>query len=504
MTSTFLPRRRRRSSGAPSYSLFAALLLGFAALSIWLLSNGYSSEFSLHRWSKVIAILDSGEFRIENIGLFYPHAPIYLLAMFHNLPGAASAHAPHFVGVLAGAALFMFWNQQMRRKGYTLRQRTLFILLLGTHPFVLWAVTSGLHNALTLLGFYLFCYGCYLVVSQHDVRALVFVSSMLALFFFIDERTLFLFLALLPLVPFLASPRMVRESLVSVYAVMAFPLLVAFIAWIYMNWIFHGNPWSFLETPDASFRGAWNHVGVTPWLLDFGGQWLMPILIAGLLAVSGFPLALYLFWRFAHKRRQTLAGLVLYLHPLIATGLATAGFFLADALNMVFLLAAVTMVLLLIMPRISGPRVRHIVFLLAFGNLMGWGVMALDKAPDASLWRTSLLAQTVADRHNGDQRLGEWLREHDRETLLDDRTAYRVIVARGHGRNLVLPFSARFKNAVKSRELGIEQLLVRNPQLPDAGLDRVGQRYPGLFREGLAGYERVYDDGAWRVYRRSG
>lgn len=504
MTSTFLPRRRRRHSGAPSYTLFAALLLCFSLLSIWLLAHGYSSEFSLHRWGKVIATLDSGEFRIENIGLFYPHAPIYLLAVFHNLPGAASAHAPHFAGVLAGAALFMFWNQQMRRKGYTLRQRTLFILLLGTHPFVLWAVTSGLHHALTLLGFYLFCYGCYLVVSQHDVRALVFVSSMLALFFFIDERTLFLFLALLPLVPFLASPRMVRESLVSVYAVMAFPLLVAFVAWIYMNWIFHGNPWSFLETPDATFRGAWNHVGVTPWLLDYGGQWLIPILVSGLLAASAFPLALYLFWRFAHKPRQMLAGLVLYLHPLIATGIATAGFFLADALNMVFLLASVTMALLLIMPRITGPRIRHLLALLVLGNLLGWVIMFWEPAPDVRLWRASLLARPVPDLYAADRRLGEWLREHDGETLLDDRIAYRVIVARGHGRNLVLPFSARFKNAVKARDPGVQQVLARNPQMPDANLDRLGQRYPNLFREGLMGYECVYDDGEWRVYRRIG
>lgn len=501
MTSSFQPTRRRRASGAVSYGLFAALLLLFAVLAVWLLSHGYASEFSLHRWSKVISTADSGEFRIENIGLFYPHAPIYLLALFHGLPGVASAHAPHFAGVLAGAGLFMFWNQHMRRKGYPLRQRLAFIALLASHPFVLWAVTSGLHNALTLLGFYLFCYGCYLVVSQHDVRALVFVAFMLAAFFFTDERTLFLFLALLPLVPFLASPRMVEESLASVYAIMAFPLLVAFGAWLYMNWIFHGNPWSFLDTPDASFRGAWNEVGVSPWLLEYGGQWLKPILLAALVALAAFPMAAYLLWHFVHKKRQVVAGLVLFIHPIIATGFATAGFFLADVLNMVFLLAAVTMALLLIMPRLSGARISLLIALLALGNVLGWGVMAWDDNPETGIWRDSLMARPIEDKHVTDKRLGEWLRLHDMDTMLDDRLAYRAIVARGHGRNLVLPFSPRYKNAVKAREPGIAQILARNPQLPDASLDRVGERYPGLYRQGMPGYERVYDDGCWRIYR---
>lgn len=503
MTSTVPPRRRRRPSGAISYALFAALLLGFAAVAVWVLAHGYASEFSLHRWSKVVASTDAGEFRIENIGLFYPHAPIYLLALFHGLPGTASAHAPHFLGVLAGAVLFMFWNQHLRRKGYTLRQRLGFLALMATHPFVLWAVTSGLHNALTLLGFYLFCYGCYLVVSQHDVRALVFVAMMLAAFFYTDERTLFVFLALLPLIPFLASPRMARESLASVYAIMAFPLLVAVGAWLYMNWIFHGNPWSFLEAPDSSFRGAWQDVGQSPWLLRWGGQWLMPTLVAAGMALAAFPVAGYLGWRFFRKRRQWVAGMVLFVHPVIAAGLATAAFFLQNILGMVFLLAGAVMGMLLIMPRLRGARVAHLLGLLALGNLAGWGVMAGEGDREVLAWRAGLLGQGVPAAQAGeDVRLGEWLREHGGETLLDDRVAYRAIVARGHGRGLILPFSIRFKNAVKSRDPGVAQILVLNPQARRASMDRVGERFPRLFREGMPGYERVYDSGVWRVYRR--
>jgi hypothetical protein len=425
-----------------------------------------------------------------------------LLALFHLLPGTTSLHAPYFMAVLVGAVLFMFWNQHLRRKGYTLLQRLGFLVLMASHPFVLWAVTSGLHNALTLLGFYLFCYGCYLVVTQHDVRALVFVALILALFFFTDERTLFVFLALLPLVPLLASPRMVEESLASVYAIMAFPLLVALGAWLYMNWIFHGMPWAFMEAPDSSFRGAWNAIGTSPWLLSWGGQWLMPTLIAGLTGMAAFPVLAYLGWRFAHKRRQLVACLVLWIHPVIAAGLATAGYFLTDVLGLVFLLAAATMGGMLIMPRLRGERVVPLMAMLALGNLAGWGVMGWNESPDIRQWREGLLARAVPQAHEQDIRLGQWLREHDTETMLDDRVAYRAIVARGHGRNLVLPFSMRFKNAVKARSPGVAQILVSNPQVPRNLMDRVGERYPELYREGMAGYSRVYDDGLWRIYRR--
>jgi len=483
-------------------ALFFGLVLLFAGATAWILANHYVSDFTLHRFSKVIGVVDGGDLRIEHFGMLYPHVPIYLLSLLYLLPGLGSLYASHFLSALCVASMLVLWEMHLRRKGYSLRERLLLVMLLASHPFVLWGASSGLHNALMLLGFYLFCYACSLVVHVHDVRAMAFLAMMLALFYFVDERAVFIFLALLPLLPLLANRRLVSESLTGVYGVAIFPLLLALATWMYLNWIFHGDPFTYLNAPGSAFRGAWEEAQGSAWLQRWGGKWVGPTgqsLLHGLLA---FPAVLWLCWRWRHRLYLVAACLVLFLHPIFAIGLATSGFFLGHPLGILFLLAGATMGVLLILPRLKNGSLRTLTVLLLAGSLNGWGLLWQDPDREVRQWRDSLAGQTTQVPHEDELELGRWLDKHDVETLLDDRVFYRAIAARGHGHRLILSHSLRFKSQIQMRQPDVEQVVVANPRTHEGRQGSITMQFPTLYDQGWPGYRLVYDHPRWRVYRR--
>jgi membrane protein XagC len=501
MTSSPHPARPTTDRGRWSLGLFLALVTGFCALSLWLHEHGHTAVFDTLRWAKVLSTVGADAFRLEDVGLLYPHAPIYLLGFFRMFPGIADPRLPLFLSALCMAACFTLWNTHLRNKKYPLGARVILVLLVATHPFVLWSGSAGFHNAITFLMFYLFCYGCYLVVTLQDVRSLVFVSMSLCVFFFTDERTLFVLLALLPLIPLLAPRRMFNASVSSVYGVLVFPVALAIASWFYMNWIFHGDASLFLSAPEASFRGAWRAASSSPWLMHYGGSFLMPLLIPSLIAVLAFPLPIWMLWRFRDRDNFRRAMIVLYLHPLLAISLATAAFYLAHPMEILFLLAAVSMSLLLVVPRMD--RYLPLVFgLLASGNLAAWALMAGEEHVDVRNWRNSLLARPLSEGQGVEQRLGEWLNDNRQPTLIDDRAGFRVIVARGDAKGLILPHQREFKGALRQRDWAAEQVVVVRPSDELAPLDAITRFAPSLYWNGMPGYRLVFDANPWRVYRR--
>ena len=483
-------------------TLFLGLILLFAGVTAWILANHYVSDFTLHRFSKVIGVVDGGDLRIEHFSMLYPHVPIYILSILYILPGQDSLYASHFLSALCIATMLAMWEMHLRRKGYRLRERLLLVALLASHPFVLWGASSGLHNALLLLGFYLFCYACSLVVHVQDVRAMAFLAMMLAMFYFVDERAVFIFLALLPLLPLLANRRLVSESMTGVYGVAIFPLLLALCTWMYLNWIFHGDPFTYLNEPGSGFRGAWENAQDSSWLRSWGGEWAGPsghAMVNGLLA---FPAIVWLCWRWRRRMYLVAACLVLFLHPIFAVGLATSGFFLGHPLSILLLLAGAVMGILLILPRIRNGGMSVLAALLLAGSLNGWGMIWQDPDSEVGRWRESLAGLTAEVPFRDERELGYWLKTHDYETLIDDRVFYRAIAARGHGHRLILSYSLRFKNQMQMRQPDADQVVVANPHTHEGRQGSISQQFPTLYDEGWPGYRLVYDHPRWRVWRR--
>ena len=480
--------------------LLPSLLLG--GLAAWLLEHQYQNDSALLRWSTLLAVLDAGELHLEYIGLIHPPVPIYLLTPFYYLPGLATPASPYLLSVLCGGLLLAMWNYHLRLKRYEASLRVLLLGLTAANPLFLWVMTSGSEKALSLLMYYLFCFSILRTLLQRDSRAIIMLASSLAGYFFVDERTFFLTLAFLPVIPMVAPPNMLREAPLSVFFVISLPVVMAVASWFYLNWIFHGAARNFITAPDSSFLGKLLHSGEYPWLVNYGGDWLVPTLIALLLAMAAFPVLIWqvlVVWRSPRLHRGVLS---FSLVPVLAVGVATNSYFLGHPMEMLFLLIAAAMVGLLLLPRPSQQQKTLAAGLLLLGDLTGGLLFYGQPSRDMLQWRLALSGQVSDEVYEEERNLGRFLASNRMPTLLDERAAYRILAARGDARDLVLSYTPEFKLALQRADPAVAQILVSNPHRNQNSRDAISEQYPELFLEGLPGYRLVYEGMDWRVYRR--
>ncbi len=482
------------------FFLILVVILGGAT--VWLLEHNYLSDIVLQRSAKLHGIFDARQLKLENLGLIYPHLPYYLLIPFYFIPGLSPVMAPYLASIFVGAALLVVWQQQLQQRGYGLRFRMAILLVVVAHPYFLWAITSGtVQDALSLVLFYAFYLNISQLASERDIRSFIVLALILATYFFVDERAIFLFIALLPLLPLVAPQRMMKASPVSVYIVITFPFLASVASWAYLNWIFHHDPWLFWNSPESSFRGGWFRAPDVEWLRLYGGTWLLPILISCGYALVSFPV---LAWLLARVRRDKVffaASIVLFLHPLIAIGFGTLKYFVTHPLGMLFLFSSGIMAAIALVPPMGAVARRGVLVAMLMGVVGGWFTLSWNPDPEIERWHDAFLGQHLTPQHQGDLALGMWLRSHRLPTLLDEKGGFRVIVARGDAKGLFLSFSDEFKMAFKYKQPKVSQIAVPNPASLNGGRDMVNKQYPFFFARGMDKYQLVYDDDDWRVYR---
>lgn len=481
---------------------FLIIMFLLSMCSIWLLSHNYINEFATSRWVKVLSVLDAPETRLEHLGLIYPHFPVYILIPFYYLPGLNSGTAPYFASILVGAILLTIWNYHLSKKKYSLRMRALLVFLICIHPYFLWGITTGAQHALSLLMFYWLYIALVGLIGFQGVRAFIVIGSVLAIYFFIDERTFYLFLGLLPLLLIVAPTRMLKDSTLSIYLIIATPLAISVASWAYLNWIFSDDATLFLHASDSAFRGAWQDTPNLVWLRAFGGEFIKPTLYTALLSIMSYPV---LFWLIYYaKRHRILLGstMVLLIHPVVASGLATGNFFLAHPMYMIFLFSAGIMAGITLIPKKTRRTKITLLVLLAASSLSSWTTFSWWATDDMQKWKSAMSGQMQKELHAGDLKLGQWLKKHHHLTMLDDKSAYRVIASRGDAKNLLLPFSSEFKINMKYHWPTVEQLVVPDPRKGSGYNDALNLRFPNLYDNGITGYVLVYDADNWRVYRK--
>ncbi|HEY0634587.1 MAG TPA: hypothetical protein VGE00_04315 [Gammaproteobacteria bacterium] len=481
------------------YALFALLTLGFGLLAAWLLQNNFTNPSAILNWASLKAIFDADTLRLENLGFAHPHGPMMILAPLHFIPGLGGV-APFIVSVMVVAFLLTLWHRHLQMAGYRAVPRTVLVILMALHPALLWGATGGGREAISLMMFYLLYRSCLRMVYSKDMRSFIAVGLMLAIFFYFDVVSLFLFIALLPLLLVLVPPSM-REAPLSVYIVIGMPLLIVLGAWIYFNWIFLGEPLAFIDSYQSGFGGARAEAETLPWLRAFGGEFVAPALLSAFYVLLGYPVLLLLMLRSYQEGRPLRISLVLMFHPVIAIGLATLAYYLASPLQLTALIAAGVMAEL---GRLTcrGRRFAALVGLLLVGLASSWYLAARDDYSHLRPWLAALTSEQLSS-HPGDVALGRWLAEHRQATLLDLRSAHHVVIARGDAVGLLLPFTPEYRLAMRSDRPSVAQIAVPDPDTLQRRHDTLNERYPQLYEAGMVGYQRVYDEGGWRVYRRA-
>jgi len=533
-----------------NFLVFLLLLTGLMGFVFWQLSHHYASDLALLGWSKILTVFDAFEFRIENLSMLQPHMPLYLLIPFYYLPAEYGYVAPYLASAFCAAILLALWNHDLQVHRYTAGQRALLILLVAAHPFFLWSMSGSAVHGLTLLVFYLFCIATIRLTKYADARAFLMLGLVLASFFFFDELAFFVFIAFFPMVQLIVPRRMLDDSPMAVYLLIAVPLIVAVVTWLYLNNVFASNAFEFLENSRGTFRGSWLKAENVEWLRLFGGKFITPVLLALGLILLAFPVSVWLVWR-SRRHTKILAGIIILLvNVALAVGFASVSLYLAHPIEILSLMVPGLMAVLILLPREYKPFNRSVLYLLfAVSIVGGWFAMYWKPTNEMrswlSMWTTSEKLPPISAT---DEALGKWLKENRQVTLIDDNVAYRAIVARGDAKDLMVPFTKEFQLALRSENLTelnnlstlssigrddtfkIEQVVVQNPvyskyveSMATPEIDMLTRRYPKLYETGLAKtksenstvtekvnlenskpteVELVYDDHVnWRVWR---
>lgn len=482
--------------------VFMLFVLLLSMVTIFVLENNYLNESALMRWSMVLSVFEAEEVRLENIGLMHPHIPVFLLIPFYYLFGTSTAAAPYFLSVITGAGLLLLWNTQLVYAKYSRNMRIILILLVIANPVFLWAVTSGSEKALSLLMYYIICYAILRIVLKSDTRGIIILAGSLAIYLFVDAHAFFMVVSIIPFIPMIASPGMLKASPVSVFVLIMLPAFFAISSWFYLNWVFYNDALNFLTVPNSSFLGARLTSGDSLWLVHNGGSVLWVSIITILGTVMLFPTIAWQSYAVWQSKKLRRAIRVFFFIPVVAAILSTSTYMLSHPVEVIFLITSVMMVGMLVMPRRDPGKRKVAILLVLAGNVVATGLFFWNPTPDMYGWRQAATGQDIKTEFAEELKLGVWLAAQDRETLIDERSSYHVISSRGHIDNLLLSYMPEFKVALKYGVPNVEQIVVMNPKQKFAYLDRITQRYPKLFIDGMSGYYPVYESYNWKVYRK--
>lgn len=477
-------------------------ILLFSMITIFVLENSYLNESALMRWSMVLSVFEAEDVRLENIGLMHPHVPVFLLVPFYYLFGTATAAAPYFLSVIVGAGLLLIWNTQLVYAKYSWQMRTALILLVIANPVFLWAVTSGSEKALSLFMYYIICYAILRIVLKSDTRGIIILAGSLAIYLFVDANAFFMVVSIIPFIPMIASPGMLKASPVSVFVLIMMPAIFAICSWFYLNWVFYDDALNFLTVPNSSFLGARLTSGDSLWLVHNGGSVFQASVIAIVGTFMLYPTIIWQSYAIWQSRKLRRAIRVFFFIPVVAAILSTSTFMLSHPIEVIFLITSVMMVGMLVLPRKDPGKRKVAIVLILAGNIVATGLFYWNPTPDMYGWRQAVTGQDVKTEFEEELKLGVWLAGQDRPTLIDERSSYQVISSRGNIDNLLLSYMPEFKVALKYGVPNVEQIVVMNPKQKFAYLDRITQRYPQLFKDGMPGYYTVYESNDWKVYRK--
>lgn len=477
--------------------LLWTVVLAFATW--WITSHGYTDSGALSNYAKVLAVTTGRPMRLENFGLLYPHVPLFLIVPFCMIAELRTAWSPYLISVLAGASVLTIFYARLRRAGYPPNAAIGLGLLVATHPFFLWAVSTGTNRSLGLLAMYLIALGLMRLTYVSDARAHMLAALALALFFFVDESALYLAAALVLALPFFSDDDILRKSPIGLYTVIYTPFVFAVLAWMYLNWLFMGDSLAFMRDHHSSFLGALAYSKYVPYLAREGGRFLEPLALLGALTLLAYPVVVVSAARAIRRISLRIRVVCLITVPVVAGALATSTRYLDHPVTVLVL--GVTGLLIAISEVPRRERFSSLFLLSLFaGHFGAWAAMSVLPTTALDQWRDAVSGNVVPDRYAAERELGRSTRSLN-DLMLDDGAGFPAIAERKTGFGLILPFDPQFKLSMITGVLLAHYVAVSDPAT-NGGKDAIAARFPTLYANGDPRYRLYNAVPGWRVYER--
>lgn len=444
------------------------LIVGAASL-----SSGFMSHEHAHLIEKALLVRDRG--RLEWIGFAYPPLPVLMLLPWPILPAAV------ILASLSGGLLAWSVGRRLQVLPFPPWIRAGLLLSFMGMPTILFLATQRFGTTLALVLF-LWAWQAYLTFTRHGRTDAGFLAALIIGFAFYASFYAPAFALTFALAaPLFAHTRDPRHTL-AILMVLAFPTAMTVGAWIYLSWLFAGQPLAFLYDPGSSLLIAFrpDEAFSTPGAMV--QELVQRLLNTPLYIGVGILIA-----RLQPRR------LPAYLIPLLLMvgAWSLGGVFpreLSVALGALFALSGI--------PARTPPRRGIPLMVLA---LLQLGVDGFStRYGERERWWAALWAEKPSTADAVEEEIAARLAHLPCGSVLaDDRQAYRLIARAGTACPFVLPPDPTFQLAVSRPERFVRWLLVA--ESPQGAIGPLEARYrlrapPGFMLE--ASWP------GWHLYRR--
>lgn len=462
---------------------FSVLLsLPFMGLSLLAAQAGFLSNQHAHLIAKVLQALEYQ--RLELIGFTYPPLPFLLTALWtHPL-------TPSILASLAAGGTAWLLLRHLLNTALPVTAKVLVIGALAFTPASLYIATQSLSEMATLFLF-LLAWLAFLRFTRYGETLSGFVSGLiLGLAFYFNAYALFFSLVYAVASPLFYEWRRISpgerkwQADLTLVIVIAFPSLLAFLSWAYLNWIFTGNAWLFLTDPTAPL-----YTFFSPTPLSSQGFFataaysVQEVMRAPLYLIGAVLVAIY-----APKR------LVAYFTPLgMVVMVRMLGWNYTEAMA----IATYSVVAVAGIPTRTSRGWAKLLIPMAIFHLF-LNLNSPYQSNELKVWEQVVLKQEMQPQDALEIKAAEWLCQFPAQSILaDDRAAYRLVARCGDATPFLLPAEGEFLMALHAPAQFVRYVLVQRGESPV--LDQVSQRYglapPPGFRIGA-----IWD--GWVVYER--
>lgn len=329
---------------------------------------------------------------------------------------------------------------------------------------------------------------------RDDYSLYLFVgSTLLGLTFFLDFRSAWLLLAI---VPAAAIPlwRRSRAQAISVALTIAVPTVFFFLAWSYVNWIFLGDPFAYVHGRGSFFRTF----PVTPSLLAAAGDPLQTARFAVIALIGSLPVTLPYFVGLATLRggrpAYTVPAIVVYLSPVVFIVFAIYGGLYRPT---VALLALCVMVLLFSLHAIKPSKILTVT--LAISLVASFIAPFVSPSSDERAFGNALIGRGAIDANLAPFRDLAAHLGTDGQILIDDSALYPLVYTLGSSGRFILPYQYEYASALSNPSKFVQYVVVA--RRTD---DTVYALYPGAEFGRMPNFHETYRIQDYIVFERDG
>ena len=485
-----------------SRALAAAPLSSFAFVAMLVLAeiavrSGLITDDTVRLWAGASTAAD-GAISIGRIVAGYPTLP-FLTTTFLAWLAPAGTPAPALVAAGLFAFVAAFCLHSFRNAGFSQAAAVAVTLLIALHPALLRAVIAGPADMFLAAFLLLLSLGLYDLRARSGTSEVMAVGLALMVLAFSHPLGAAFAFAAIPFLAFAVRPTLVADSAFNVVIALVFPTLFTVAAFCYVSWVFPGDGWSFFAAPTESLS-LWTAAMARLFGNAASGMLAVDASMAMAAAlVLGAPVAVAMLVIVRHRRPLVLPAAVFAAAAVTATAISVATGFFGDPTAIVI---AAPILAATVAARIPGAsdRTALVVTLL----MLGWlgGLFSLALVDPITVGRLHAALDREGSERQDAVAAGGASLGHD-GVLVDTDNAPAVVLGRGRARGLLGPQSEPFALAILFSRIETPLIAVPDPQSVTGKNDRLNRAFPSLFRDGLPGYQVIYQNNTWHLLSRS-